>query len=76
MTTGCGRDGLASGTDPGLQNNPSDVMSLVSSSATGKGRFPVRSAQASLVPVGSGEGWPGHWMVCPARASGTWFRMG
>lgn len=78
VTTGCGEDGLGSGTDPGQQNNPSDVtsVSFVSSSATGKGRFPVRSAQATLVPAGSGEGWAAHRVVCPASVSGTWFRVG
>lgn len=77
-TAGCGEDGLGSGTDPGQQNNPSAVtsVSFISSSATGKRRFPVRSAQATLVLAGSGEGWAAHRVVCPASVPGTWFRMG
>lgn len=53
-----GEDGLAGGTDPGQQekkpkqHNPGDVTSVNSlcNRATGKGGFPVGSAQAALVP--------------------------
>ena len=68
VTPGRGEDGLASGTDPGQQKNPSDVTSVNSlcNSAAGKGRFPVGSAQAALVPASSGEGRVVCRVVCPA----------
>lgn len=68
----------ASSTDQEQQKNPSDLTSVSSlcSSAAGKGRFPVGSAQAALVPASSGEGWVVCGVVCPASLLEIWFRMG